>query len=495
MLDQIPGFSALSTRDSTSSSSSLVGLSSSTELSSSKSSRTCLPRVRYFEDSPQSLSESTSPDFGLSLPFFDKKNPTRFLDIVKGVSARVDENAGVGRKDGPRSAEMTRKFGKKRPRTASFGNLSEPKRGRLGSSSSATKENVSINSDKGKGRGKASHQNGDASSDSTRSLQGHQSMPNVCLPQDLFSKSAEYPGQGVSKHGDLEGQGTLRTPSQTKMPPPPAPLRQPPCSKHNSAHLSYSSIDKQTPTAPKSSDPTKSDPTPKLHPLLLPKSPSNSCSRSKSHPRAPVGHQPRTNSFPHENGNLGVSQANILPTPAPLASNSSSNPSTAGKLSSRLPVLGMRRTHSHPCHSSLNQNLPTKQKGFKPPLMSSSQPQARSQQSQGKSLKTEPTISAAFRKHSGNMMESLASQAPPCSNGSTSSESFRSTPPMHTSPTSLFDSPVPSVEHAADIHEVAVAPVSASSPLSASINGDSDSSFGDTSFDLDALEETMRMYD
>lgn len=494
--DQIPGFSALSTRNSTSGLS-LENLSSSTGLSSSKSSRICLPRVRYFEDSPQSLFESTSSDFGLSLPFFDKKNPTRFLDIVKGVSARVNENAGVGRKDGPGSAEMTRKFGKKRPRTASFGSLSEPKRGRLGPSSSTTK-NVSINGDKGKGRDKAPYQNGDASSDS-RSLQGHQSMPNVFLPQDVFPKSAEHRGHGVLKHADdSEGQGSLPTPSQTKMPPPPAPLRQPPCFKHNSAHLSSSSIDKQTPTAAKNLDPPKSDPTPKLHPLLLPKSSSTPYSRSKSHSsKAPVGHQLRTNSFPHEKGKLVLSQANILVTAAATPAPLTSNPSTAGKLSSRPPVLGMRRTHTYPCRSSNNQNLPTKQKGFKPPLMSSSQPQALSQQSQekGSIVETEPIISAAFRKHSGNKMESLASQATTCSNGSISSESFRSTPSIHTSSTSLFDSPVPSAEHAADIHEVAVAPASASSPLSASINGDSDSSFGDTSFDLDALEETMRMYD
>lgn len=400
---------------------------------------------------------------------------------MKGVSARVDENAGVGKKDGPGLAETTAKVGKKRPRTVSFGNVTEPKRGRL-------KENILINGDKGKGR--ASYQNRDGSEES-QSLQGHHSMSNVYLLQDASQESAEYRGIGVlTDANDLEGP--LPTLSQTKMPPPPAPLRPPLCFKRNSAHLSYCSTDKQT-AVEKNLGHTKPDPIPKLHPLLLSKSPGSSSpySDSRSNPKPSVGpweHQSKANSGFHANGQ------HVVPTtvnPAPLAT----NPAIAVK-SSRPPVLGMRRTHTYPCRSFNNKSLPVKQKGFKPPLMSSSQPQSLSQQSQGTGLNINPEPAAnptAFRKQSGNKMGLLASQAPTCSNSPT--DSFHLTPPSCTSSTSLFDSPVPLRQHAADVREVAIAPRSAAGFLTDFVNGDSDSSFGDTSFDLDALEETMRMYD
>ena len=166
----------------------------------------------------------------------------------------------------------------------------------------------------------------------------------------------------------------------------------------------------------------------------------------------------------------------------------------------------MRRNHTFPSRSSSSSlrqesslngkchQLPKRQKGFKPPLLSLSQPQAGTQ-SRTHDLSLVKENSNAITVEPGATSEKVSSQNLPeapstptdasmvlqSSTSSESSASFQSAtssgpPPSHSSDVS--DCSKYNSEHVAPEPDV-----------------DTDSSFGDMSFDMDALEETMKMYD
>jgi hypothetical protein len=479
---------------------------------------------------------------------------------MKGVSARLDENAGVRpRKDlnlGAASSSSSRT--KKRTRGLSFGGTSELqsgkstsvilKKGRLDELRTSTQ-------DEGKGKGRATSEDEclDSEVRSGRGLQAHSSLPDMHsrlnVKRSLSSKDVSFMDVD-DKDDDMDAEhvsrsavsssfddGYERTLSQKEMPPPPllsydcftnkqrqlaaadAPSTPTPLaiSRHSN------SINKpQTSYPPPQQAPNnyfikqrRPDAIPKMHPLLYHKpiatkvssSPKATCT-----PQAQPQLQPQPTSTP-----IPVSEGlNLKPTSSPLMPLFSSTPS------SRPPPLGMRRNHTFPSRtpssSSVRQEtgsrgqLPQRQKGFKPPLLSLSQPQAGTQsrthdpplakENTDNVVALEPGSTIATRKKapsSQNSPEAAPSMALQSSTSSSSSSessaSFQSatssTTPSHSQSHSLMD--LDNDDDCSKLNKSNQGMIERFAPELP--DGDTDSSFGDMSFDMDALEETMKMYD
>ena len=483
---------------------------------------------------------------------------------MKGVSARLDENAGVRpRKDlnsGAASSSSSSRS-KKRTRGLSFGSTSELqarnacgifKKGRVDELRASTR-------DEGKGKGKATSEGEGLDSEvrSGRGLQAHSSLPDMHsrsdLKRSLSSKDVSFMVVDDDKDDDMDTEhdvslsavssssdhGYERTLSQTEMPPPPIPYdsvthkqRQaaadPPSSTLTPLAVSRhsNSINKPQTSYPPPQQPQtnysvkqrKPDAVPKMHPLLYHK-PATTTKVSSSPMVTPAPQvQPQVQPQPQRLSTpVPVSEgANSEPLPSPVT------PLISTKPPSRPPALGMRRNRTFPSRTSSSSSLsvsssltgncgqlPQRQKGFKPPLLSSSQPQAGTQPrtrdlSQVKTntniIVVEPgsTITTGKKASSQNSLE--ASSTPTntskalrssTSSSSESSASFQSTISSSTPTCSQSHS-----SNASDcsklnkcnqgmVEHVGTEP----------IDGDPDSSFGDMSFDMDALEETMKMYD
>jgi hypothetical protein len=101
-------------------------LSSHSRPSSSKPSS-------FSRSHPRTRPSEAAPDItNLPIPFFNKTNPMQFLDIMKGVSARLDENAGVRprKEHNLGAAPSSSSRSKKRTRGLSFGGKSELQAGK-----------------------------------------------------------------------------------------------------------------------------------------------------------------------------------------------------------------------------------------------------------------------------------------------------------------------------------------------------------------------------
>ncbi|KAF8965413.1 hypothetical protein BDZ97DRAFT_1812060, partial [Flammula alnicola] len=349
---------------------------------------------------------------------------------------------------------------------------------------------------------------------------------------------------------DSPDHSSTKSPSQTRMPPPPAPRTKHPgveqrprintpmtstvaSTSSNFSHIQQSHSLQQKQPNPTESKAPKPDPVPKLHPLLLEpstKASSSSVSRPQPQPQARIPPraapappkpqpalvvpkiEPTSTSKPQQL--YPQSKAQITPAAHPSLT---PNPS-----SSRPPALGMRRTHTFPASgitTSLQKTgaLPTRQKGFKPPLLSASQPQSQAVQAPSQArappqFQLQPKLASSgvsTRSGGGQPQPKYDSpRGPAGSNGSTSSDSQRAptsssgssapgSAPSKSTSTSV--SPAPASKSISKPRSPAApsapAPAPVSAPLPEPSDGDPDSSFGDMSFDMDALEETMRMYD
>ena len=542
--DQLSSFSSTSHHDTESSS--LLSSHSRTSLSKPSSSSRPHSRARLSE------AQTPSPDITtLDLPLFNKTNPMQFLDIMKGVSARLDENAGVrSRKelnlDGPSSSRA-----KKQNRGVSLGGSSElqseratrgiVKKGRV----DELPTSGTLTWDEGKGKGRATSENeGWDLEVRGRGLQTHSSLPDIPSRSDLkpslsskdmcsmdvddkddntdeahTSRSAV---SSSSSNHDYLDTPFARTLSQTEMPPPPLPrdslahrhrqpATDPPRQQSNASSISTpltasrhsNSIHKPQTSYPPPQQPRKPDAIPRLHPLLYRKPTTKVSSSSTLQAQVRLQHHPAPK--PASEG------IDLKPPPSSFTPLFSSTPS------SRPPPLGMRRNHTFPSRtSSIVQQgslaltgsggqLPQRQKGFKPPLLSLSQPQA---QAQGLSrvnsntnviiVESGSTITASKKVSSENLPESSSTDNRGFNPNPNSSMSSRSSTSSSSTPSITPSAPSPSRSHSS-VHSQCAQGM-AMQPQESVINpepldGDADSSFGEMSFDMDALEETMRMYD
>ncbi|PPQ89309.1 hypothetical protein CVT25_000376 [Psilocybe cyanescens] len=586
--DQIPGFSLLSTTDRTPSTSTRTP----SRASSSKPPSSSRPRPRPSEAKSRpksSTSDAPSADSPMAIPFLDKTNPAQFLDILKGVSAKVDANAGVRPRGGVIDSLLPSRIEKAKKRTRG---------GSVGSSADALAlqakkvrvESLRQAQVKDKGKGRAVHVEGQA---------GQESLPGTSTtsratpnPVDSWGDSSfmdvddrDKSMDDVSAAGFLFAQSRpalTKTPSQARMPPPPAPMtKHPTISSSASTSTSVTRLHNSHHEDPKGPSSRTSDRTPKYHPLLLQQASKPTNSNSSVNPSIQSSQQhPLPDTSKQEQQSTAVQTSlDRAPKaepgkPRPCEPTPPTSTPVSGSQSSRPPALGMRRTHTYPSVGmvpSIQKSgaLPTKQKGFKPPLLSSSQPQPQPRaQAAAAALPAANHVHAPVAKGSASAVGlnqqqqqqqqrqyNTTSRAPPAgSSGSMSSDSARghtSSSSFSTSTsasTSNSNSPASSVPHKpssarssgslareeaiakaladaaqaqgqaqtrarttrapepraraapaakppAPLVEPVSVPVPASPVLPEPTDGDGDSSFGDMSFDMDALEETMRQYD
>lgn len=554
-------------RHDTTSNSSL--LSSHSRPSSSKPSSSSRPHSR----ARLSEARAPAPDItNLSNPLFNKTNPMQFLDIMKGVSARLDENAGVRpRKEFNPGSGPSSSRAKKRTRGVSLGGASESQAGKAthGMVKKGRVDEIrtsdTLTWDEGRERGRAMSEDEALDSEMRgRGLQTHSSLPDMPCRSDLRRASKDVSFMDVderdddamvvedssrsavslsSNHGYPDTRPFARTRSQTEMPPPPLfacdsfvhKQRQPAA---DPSHQQSNAQSTSTPLAvsrysnsmnkPQTSHPPPQQPQinhsvkqrkpnaiPKLHPLLYQKPATTRVSSSSTATSAP---QVRPQ---HHPAPIPVSDGlDLKPPPSSITPMFSSTPS------SRPPPLGMRRNHTFPSRTSSSLavqqessssltggQLPQRQ-GFKSPLLSLSQPQPQAQTyslSQPKAnaniivVESDSTMATSRKvslsstdNHGFNTVAHTSTALRSSSSSLDSSTSFRSTPPTtssasscshsHSSNSSGYSSSKKSNQGMAQQpQELVVLP----EPL----DGDADSSFGDMSFDMDALEETMKMYD
>lgn len=290
-------------------------------------SRRPLSRTRTPEENIEPRSDptkSSASDRTSPIPFFDKENPARFLALLKGVSARVDENAGLRNYDisGPSGpTDGIAKLKRKRPQITSVGRALVAKR---------IRPNIS--------RGENAGENGRISNEfrpalpKSQNLRGYQSLPNVTC-EDIFSQETR----------ESQDEPCRISPSfSQKFKDPPLP---PPSAKQKS------DFDATTSSQPK------------LHPLLQK-------ARSEPSSMTPRGSDFRVAS--NSTTETGVLHSGKTISPALATSSCTSTPGAAERFpSSRPPVLGMRRNRTMPSqrYGWTTPDLPTKQKGFKPPLL------------------------------------------------------------------------------------------------------------------------------
>lgn len=333
-----------------------------------------------------------------------KRDTTQFMEFLKGVAVKADGAAVQAGKSSNTKKIASTKVDKKRQKDSR--RISAPT-GIL----STTKE---------KGKGKEKEHVG-TDPQSILFSRNHRSLPDL-IPSAVASTSMVHddisedvgmsfdtaPCSDVTFSMDVD-YDTLSEPSrpelptQILMPPPPLP---------------YSKLPSPSPNTPL-------NPTPKLHPVLQHK-----------HPTAPTKPRP--------------------PPPLPATAQPMVKPTLSATRGP--PALGMRRAHTLPTpNSSQSPGMPTRQKPFKPPLLSQPQQPPPPQQ-----LQPRPPIQLL---------------------------------PVPTQPARVFPTPCPSQRHLEKENAVRQ-PQRQPSPLKeAHPPSDPDSSFGDISFDKDALDELMQQYD
>ncbi|KAF5309055.1 hypothetical protein D9619_013589 [Psilocybe cf. subviscida] len=401
--------------------------------------------------SPSILATSSKPE----LPV--KADPIQFLHLMKDVSARLDQNVPVR----PRSTlgpERTRTDRKTRSSATPFPPSRPAKRSRIEALRSEEPDGGVPTIDKGKGK----------------------------------AQPAEIASPGPSQDFTL---------SQIQMPPPPGPSSK----RHFTSPLPSTTLvpakQHQQSLPPKQPRLPPESPVPSVH-LAKPQVPRAQTSAPKppAVDRPPEVAQDRR---PAHASTIPASTHSVTPQP-PSASQSAARP----------PSLGMRRTNTFPMATSLQKNsaLPTRQKGFKPPLLSGSQPQPSSQQKVPTSNSIRPTVCTGVLSRSSSESPSASSSF---SSNSTSTSTATNSVSSSSRSTRSSASPAPfeySAKKAAAAKSSAARLASIRNSLSEPIDivdddtvdllpepldGDPDSSFGDMSFDIDAdaLEATMRLYD
>ncbi|KAF5381679.1 hypothetical protein D9615_005572 [Tricholomella constricta] len=242
--------------------------------------------------------------------------------------------------------------------------------------------------------------------------------------------------------------------------------------------------------------------TPRLHPLLT----------QHHRPNPPKAQAPP---IPHKQ------LARPLPEHPPFLHNNLPSLALSLSQSARPPALGMRRVHTAPIPSQ--HALPIRQKGFKPPLRSQPVPQAKPQapapQHPAKFSFPRPSEGQVTTSPSPSDLHPSPAHPYPNFSGRSNGRAPKDQVQEHpkAKPTRLDAPPDPSPPPPYPLHTYnnnnnnnarmasnswdrdrdrdEQAQAQARPPSPEEVNPDADSSFGDMSFDMDALEATMQMYD
>lgn len=384
---------------------------------------------------------------------FNKPDPAQFLNLVKGVSERVDENAEMQARlaDDGRQKRKTR--------------LNPPVSGQIKDSGAIRKtrrgSGLSVTIVANKGR---SAEPDDRGVDVERlrragSVNAHRSLPNIASSSSSSSMEGVITDANTSMM-DIDPQGGSSSSSTPTLCPSPkecTPMPPPIISSQN--HPShYPSCSTATPF-----------PVPKLHPLLQQQQ-QHKQEHPRPSPRPQLHAQPRPRPSQHP------------PTQRTAGEPPRIHLATA---SARPPALGMRRTHTLPALTP-SQQLPTRQKGFKPPLLSQAPAAAA------------PVATACQQQQQHAPARSQAHpQAVPLPRAAKASAEFHASRTLPTPTPSPHARRVDAGDDDGNEGENGYRDEEAGElePLPPHRSSSPDSSFGDMSFDMDALEETMRMYD
>ncbi|KII85441.1 hypothetical protein PLICRDRAFT_126260 [Plicaturopsis crispa FD-325 SS-3] len=343
--------------------------------------------------------------------------PDRALNIVRGFVAQLDAK-GPPIEDRVRAQLLAEKRRKE-------------KENRRASSSSI----IGAKQDKGKSR------QVDLGYDNSLAMDVDTSKVDMEVDDD----EADVPLAKVTSHHTSASRPTSAPNQSRAMPPPPAPR------KSASAHK----VDITEPPTVKGLDPPQSRHTKRPVPVIQPVPaqrhpvPPIHAPPSRSHPKPHSASNPHT--IPAHASPFSASPPPMHPPAVPEArpSQAQARPSQAPprpsqappRPSQRPPVLGMRRVTPYSTFST-SQSLPSKQKGFKPPL-------------------ARPPVNAPPKA------------APPA-------------PSPKRAPVTL---PTPVTTPKERV------PVKRRDDRSSSPAPEADSSYGEMSFDMDALEATMQQYD
>ena len=394
---------------------------------------------------PDTRSPLQAPDLNI----FNTGDSSQFLDLVKTVAERVDENAGFRAKSN--DVDMKRKTRNMSP----ISTVDVSARVRKSRPGSAAKEEVRASRTKGIHRENSGTEPMHEDNSSSSLMHGVSPLSSSSSSSSsssftLASSSAHSTNRNMQMDIDIaDTPVSMSTNSMADMDVldssvNPAPIsRRRPLLRTSSASLG-SAADLALPDTRNTTLANPTTSTPRLHPLLSQQPPQ----RQHSPPRA-------------------LPPQRVQPPPRVYAPQRAQRPpASQTSATMRPPVLGMRRTHSAVITSyTAPQPLPTRQKAFKPPLQSQSQAQRLSQSQSSRSVITtvekDGMLMQPVKKEGGDTLyrdgrrdnKVMANFQPP-----SNSEGEPSSTEPETNP-------------------------------------DADSSFGDISFDIDALEETMRMYD
>lgn len=361
---------------------------------------------RYSE--PDIRSPLQAPD----LDIFNADDSSRFLDLVKTVAERVDENAGF------RAAKKESFSGMKRKIRDTNSINAVDARARRSRLAVTAKDEARV------GRTKGLHKEDSGTEPEHESNSSDSLNPGLLrLSSSSFTSSTSSSSLhsiNTCVHMDVEVADTSSSSSAAD----PTP-------------------DTRSPT---SANPTVS--VPRLHPLLSQQHPP-----PRALPPQPAQQPPHVSILTQAMQRPSASQMSAMTRP---------------------PALGMRRTHSMIATSlTANAPLPTRQKAFKPPLRPQTRPHLQTQ-SQLRPPQSQ-SLHPAIRNVEKDKMHPVKTE----SGTSHWGQGGHNKEAPNYRPSTLSKANRSSTEAEPD-----------SNP-----DADADSSFGDMSFDIDALEETMRMYD
>ncbi|KAF8233872.1 hypothetical protein L208DRAFT_1395086, partial [Tricholoma matsutake] len=360
---------------------------------------------RYSE--PDIRSPLQAPD----LDIFNADDSSRFLDLVKTVAERVDENAGF------RAAKKESFSGMKRKIRDTNSINAVDARARRSRLAVTAKDEARV------GRTKGLHKEDSGTEPEHESNSSDSLNPGLLrLSSSSFTSSTSSSSLhsiNTCVHMDVEVADTSSSSSAAD----PTP-------------------DTRSPT---SANPTVS--VPRLHPLLSQQHPP-----PRALPPQPAQQPPHVSILTQAMQRPSASQMSAMTRP---------------------PALGMRRTHSMIATSlTANAPLPTRQKAFKPPLRPQTRPHLQTQ-SQLRPPQSQ-SLHPAIRNVEKDKMHPVKTE----SGTSHWGQGGHNKEAPDYRPSTLSKANRSSTEAEPD-----------SNP-----DADADSSFGDMSFDIDALEETMRMY-
>lgn len=400
---------------------------------------------RYSE--PDIRSPLQAPD----LDIFNADDSSRFLDLVKTVAERVDENAGF------RAAKKESFSGMKRKIRDTNSINAVDARARRSRLAVTAKDEARV------GRTKGLHKEDSGTEPEHESNSSDSLNPGLLrLSSSSFTSSTSSSSLhsiNTCVHMDVEVADTSMTMSACSR----MDMDELDISTTSHAHLdpfpkqrtieyanSPSSSSAADPT-PDTRSPTSANPTvsvPRLHPLLSQQHPP-----PRALPPQPAQQPPHVSILTQAMQRPSASQMSAMTRP---------------------PALGMRRTHSMIATSlTANAPLPTRQKAFKPPLRPQTRPHLQTQ-SQLRPPQSQ-SLHPAIRNVEKDKMHPVKTE----SGTSHWGQGGHNKEAPDYRPSTLSKANRSSTEAEPD-----------SNP-----DADADSSFGDMSFDIDALEETMRMYD